>query len=64
MYKATLKPYAAARSTGLRISADTSAALRAGVVVRVDEGGSGLHVVLCCVVLCCVVLCCVVLLYL
>jgi hypothetical protein len=48
MHKATLKPYAAARSTSLRISTDTSAALGAGVIVRVDERGNGLHVVLCC----------------
>jgi hypothetical protein len=35
--------YAAARSTGLSISADTCAALGAGVVMGVDEGGGGVH---------------------
>ena len=36
--------YAAAGSTRLGAIADTSAALGAAVVVRVDKNGSGLHV--------------------
>jgi hypothetical protein len=35
--------YAATRSTGLIISTNASAALGAGVVVGVDEGGGELH---------------------